>query len=65
MTEWLRIVEACRRARCSPNVLYRIGLIGEVRTRRGADGRLEFLAEDLERLARERRAPAGAVRTGA
>lgn len=50
--EWLRIVQACRVAQRSQNVLYRLGVTGRVRTRRGLDGRLEFLEEDLMRIAR-------------
>ena len=53
-TEWLRLIEACRRAQRSQNVLYRLGLTGQIRTRRGPDGRLEFRGEDVDQLARER-----------
>lgn len=50
---WLRIIEACRTARLSPTVLYRRAVIGEVQTRRGDGGRLEFLVADLRRLAQK------------
>jgi predicted site-specific integrase-resolvase len=55
--QWLRLVEACRRGRRSQNVLYRLGVTGQIRTRCGPDGRLEFHAEDVDRLPREREEP--------
>jgi len=65
--KWLRLTAACICAARTSNQLYRLCALGQVRTRREADGRLAFAAEDLDRLregatdcrkgARGRRAP--------
>jgi len=60
-TKWLRLVEACRRAQRTQNVMYRLGVLGQIRTRVNAEGRLEFSAEDIDRVRRERPANAGEV----
>ena len=52
--EWTRLVSATIRSRKSANTLYRLAAVGEVRTRQGGDGRLEFAVEDLDRVAHER-----------
>jgi len=53
MTQWMRIVEAGILAQRTPNVLYRLAMMGEVATRRGEAGRLEFRVSDLEQLRRK------------
>jgi hypothetical protein len=50
-TVWLQLGDACRRSRRTQNQLYRLAALGRVRTRIGARGRVEFNAEDLDRLA--------------
>lgn len=51
--EWLQLRDATRRARLSQNAVYRLGAVGKVRTRVGPRGFLEFLVDDLDRVARK------------
>ena len=49
---WCRLMDATRRARRTPNQLYRLAALGIVKSRHDDRGRLEFLIADLERVAR-------------
>ena len=51
---WLQLRDASRRSHRTQNQLYRLAALGKVRTRVGPRGFLEFRAEDLDRLGRER-----------
>lgn len=57
---WLRLIEACRRSKRSQNQLYRLAALGQVRTRRAADGRLEFKGADLDRISQQQTAEVSA-----
>ena len=51
---WVQLTEACLRAGCSQNQLYRFGALRRVRTRKRPGRALEFSVADLDRVARER-----------
>jgi hypothetical protein len=50
-TAWLHLGDACRRARKTQNQLYRLAALEKIRTRTDTNGRVEFWARDLDRLA--------------
>jgi hypothetical protein len=59
--QWLPLMKAVYRAELAPPSLYRAAVMGKVRTRIGARGRVEFAAEDCETLRRQREQNAGLV----
>ncbi len=54
--EWVGTMQAVWAARVSPSVLYRLAATRAVRSRLNGLGRLEFAAEDVARVGRDREA---------